>query len=98
MTRLPQRNNQQFQQPMVVRPRRKKPKWRFRWEILWIMLAIVFGTWLLSGIEPAATWEDIMDDALNVRDTDRYSRLAILGVLACGICAIVRVLRPKKDE
>jgi len=92
MTRLPQRNNQQFQQPIVVRPRRSKPTWRFRWEILWVLLAILLGLWLLSGVEPAGTFEDIMY-ALNVRNTDRYSRLAIIGILACGICAIVRVLR-----
>ncbi len=67
---------------------------RFRWGIVWMVLAILACVWLLNGINVPFEWEDVMR-ALHVsrRAHDRYTRLAVLGVALICVCTVYRALR-----
>ena len=87
----------QSQQPIVIRPAKRRTKRRFRWYLLFVPLVILFAVWLAQGIQPAFSWDDVMDH-LNVRDRQRYTQLAVLGVLITTAVAILRVLRGSRDD
>ena len=72
----------------VPRPRR----WRFRWGIVWVVLVLLACVWLLNGVDVAFDWEDLLH-WLNVRNTERYTRLCVLGISATCAVAIYRVVR-----
>jgi hypothetical protein len=85
-------------QPPVppVRPTRRV-RWRRRWEYLWIILAVLLVAWLLTGVEPAFTWDEVMS-ALGVRDREMYTRLGVLGLVLIAIVWIRRVLRDDRRD
>ncbi len=70
---------------------------RFRWSILLFLGAIMLAAWLINGIEPAFELDDVMD-FLRVEDQGRYAMIAVLGVVACLVCLLARLLRQEKDE
>lgn len=84
---------------VVVRPRKRHKRQRFRWEIVWVALTLLGAAWLLQNIEcnPSMGWERVMD-ALHVQNRQRYTQMACWGVVLCGIAAIVRILRSQEDE
>ena len=55
----------QRQRPIIVRPPRKpsrrRQRWRGRWYLLLIFAAILLGAYVISNIELAVTWDDVMD-------------------------------------
>lgn len=77
---------------VYVRRRPRRPRRRFHWFLLAVPLVILSAVWLGQGIQPAATWEEVMD-ALNVRSRERYTQLATLGVLITAGLAVSRVVR-----
>ena len=83
--------------PIIVRPRRPKLKWRFRWAWVWVPAAALLTLWVIHGIEPAGSWDDLMD-FMNVHQRNRYTQLAVLGLVTVAIVAIARVLKPPSDE
>ena len=64
---------------------------RFRWGCIWVVVAIALAMWLAAGSKPAITWDSVMD-LLHVKNRERYTQLAVLGVLICGACAVARIL------
>ena len=87
------------QRPMIARPRRKRRKppqrWRPKWSILLVPAAILLGAYVISHIEPAFTWDQVMRE-LGIRNRERYTMLMCLGLVIVGIVAIARVLRDDK--
>jgi len=96
MQRMPE-YNKQFgkQRPVIVQPRRPKPKKHFRWGLLIIPGLILLFVWFVGGIEVASTWNDFMN-LVGIHNKPRFSMLMILGILACTVCAIARILRDNK--
>ena len=85
---------QQQRQQQPPAPRRR---WRFRWGIVWVVLAILGAVWFLNGVEVAAfEWEDVMR-ALHVprRAHDRYTRFAVLAIVGIALTLIVKVWRKR---
>ena len=62
-----------------------------------IPLAVLATQWLAQGLEPAFSWDDVLD-ALRVRDRTKVTMLATLGVLVTAAVAIVRVVRGRRDD
>lgn len=91
MDSTPRRLPQGYPRPTVIRRPRPRRRWRFRWGIVWVLGTIFLAAWLVSGIRPAVSWDDIMD-LLRVRNRERYTQLAVLGVTICGGLGIARVL------
>jgi hypothetical protein len=85
------------QHPGYPRPGRRRPRRKFRWYLLTIPLVLFAAKWLAQGIEPAFTWEGVLD-ALRVRDRERLTQLATLGVLITTAIAIYRVVWEPKDQ
>ena len=89
------------QRPMIARPRRKRRKppqrWRPKWFILLVPAAILLGAYVITHIEPAFSWREVMDFAhIPRRNYERFSGLACLALVIVGIVAIARVLRDDK--
>jgi len=83
---------------MVMPPPPPKRKRRFRWELLWIIGATLVAAWFVSGIKPSGTWDDVME-WLNVQNRPRYSRVAIVGILAVAAVTLARILGyPRKEK
>jgi ABC-type enterochelin transport system permease subunit len=70
---------------------------RKRWEYLWVILAILLVAWLLTGVQPAFTWNEVMS-SLGVRDREMYTRLATLGLALIAVVGIRRVLRDERQR
>jgi hypothetical protein len=82
---------------VMARPRKRRKRWRPNWGILWVIVALLGITWLLHNIEPAVTWEELMN-YLHVHNRERYSQLAILCIILTTICALWRIVKGKKDD
>jgi len=94
-----QRRQQGRSRPVVVVRREPRPRATVRWSIILVPLAILFAAWVISGIEPAGTWKEVMG-YLHVRRPGLYSQLACLGIVVVAAVAIARVLghgRGKKE-
>jgi hypothetical protein len=63
----------------------------FRWALLTVPLAILILAWLGRQIQPATTWDRVLD-AMDVRDGARCTQLTVLGVLICGVLLVLRIL------
>ena len=96
MARMPY-NMQQPRQVIVVRPRGRRKR-RFRWWLVLVPAFLLLAMWVAQGITIGFSWADVQD-ALHVHNRARYSRLALLGLVAVAVVAIARLLRKgKKDE
>jgi hypothetical protein len=70
----------------------------FRWDIIGVLLAIVFAAWLFDSARVAFEWRDVMH-WFGVRDTARFTRLCVLGLSLICIVAVIQVLRGNaKDD
>ncbi len=83
----------QWQVPQRPRPRRKQ----FRWWLIWLPLVLAALVWAYNSIEIGFSWDGLLNK-WRIHNKVRFTSLAVLGVLACCVCAIVRVLRSKKGE
>ena len=68
------------------------PKTRIYYSMIVIALTCGLVAWFLSGVRTSFTWEAVMD-ALHVHNRERYTRLAVLGVLVITIVALLRLFR-----
>lgn len=66
------------------------PKTRVYCSLVVIALTYGFVAWFLSGVQTSFTWSAIMN-ALHVHNRERYTRSAVLGVLAITIVALLRL-------
>jgi len=92
---------------MARRPHRPKnpapqqpppaPQWQFRWGLVLIPAVILLVAWFFHGVDLSGAWQDIMD-LLHVRNKQRYSMLAVLGLVTVAIVLITKVLSKKEDE
>jgi len=93
-----QQPQQQPQQPVVMPPPPPERKRRFRWELVWVVGAVLFAVWFVSGIEPAGTWDELME-WLDVQNKPRYSKLAVAGLVAVVVVLLARILGyPRKEK
>ena len=58
-------------------------------------LLLLTLAWAFNSIEIGFSWDDCLDK-WGIHDKARFTFLAMLGVLACCVCAIARIL--KKDD
>lgn len=82
-----QRNNWPRQPPNQPPP--PKPVYRFRWELIGVVLLIGAFLWLLAGAEPSFQFEDLMQ-TLGVSDRESYVRLACLGTVLIAATLIIK--------
>lgn len=68
------------------------PRKRIYVSLIVIALTCGFVAWFLSGVETRFTWDDVMD-AMRIHNRARYTRMAVLGVLAITIVALLRLFR-----
>ena len=82
-------------QPPVV-PSRKRG---FRWPLLVVPLVLLISMWVYREVHFACGWEDLME-AVHVlpQNYERYTQLAVLGVLVTAVVAIYRVLRREGSD
>lgn len=71
--------------------------WRPRWSILIILGVILSCMWLTQALQPAFSWPQFLD-AIKVKNHDRYSQLASLGVIATSTLMIARISLGRKDH
>lgn len=70
---------------------------RFRWWLVAVPAAALLVAWLMSGIEPAMSWHDVARSRGAAGEV-RYGQLAILGLAAVALVAVLRVLRKKRGN
>lgn len=67
------------------------------YSILVIPAVILGAAWIIQAVKPSGSWQAILD-AIGIRNQSRFTSLFVLGVLACAVCGIARVLRNDKGE
>ncbi len=90
----------QFRPPQQAYRRRRKQARRrkFNWAIVLVPAAVLILLWIISGIEPSGTWDDVMD-FLNVKSREKYTLLMCLCLVCVAIIWIARIFRKdSKDE
>ena len=83
--------------PPAHPPRPPRRRSTFRWSILWVPVACLLAAWFLAGVEPALTWDDVMD-LLDVQERERFTKLALLGLLLVGVIAVLHILKGDENE
>ena len=91
MDNTPGRARPEHRRPVVIRRRRPRRRLRIRLSVLLVLGSIALAAWLVSGANPAGTWDEFLD-AIGILDKQRFSQLALLGCLVCSTLAIARVL------
>jgi len=101
-----QQPNNHFQRPwqpmppqwQAPPPKRRRRRRRFRWELfVGLPLILAAMAWVYNSVEVNCTWEGSLR-RWGIVHKERFTALAILGVVACCVCAIVRLLRGNKGE
>lgn len=93
MARVPNNRRIDPRRIVVVRPRRRRP--RFRWEWLLLPGACVAAVSFLGRVRAAFSFGDVMD-ALHVRNREQYAMLAVMGLGLIAVVAVARVLRSRR--
>lgn len=85
---MPEHNNdmQPGEQPTAQPP--AKP---FRLELVILPVCCVAAMWLAQGMEPAVTWNEVMD-RLRIENREEFTDLAVFGLLMIAVTAISRVV------
>ena len=84
-------------QPVVVQPRRRRIRRRFKWAWITVPVVVLGMIYLISGVDLAFSWSDVMG-LLGVENEKRYTLLAVLGLITVGVVAVVAVLRNRKQD
>ena len=86
----PQHQKPEYQQPA-------RPKCRFRWEIIAVILTVLVFLWFIKGIEPSFEFEELMR-TIGIRHSERFIRFASLAVVGLAIIFTVKLFRNKKEK
>ncbi len=78
--------------PQPQPPQPPRPRMRLRASIFLVPAAVFLVAWLVSGINPAGTVDDLMN-ALSVKDKAGFRSLLMLGTVICIVLLVARVLR-----
>ncbi len=88
----PQQQPPPSQQQAPPPPRLRPPR-KFRAWLLVIPLTCGGFIWIADGLTgPAISWREFLVDTLHLEHPDRFTRLAVLGVLLVGLVLVLRVL------
>ena len=90
---IPSQRMQQLQRPR--QPQKPHGKKRYHWEIMTVPAAIILSATVVNSFERIMSWSDLLD-CIGIQNKTRFTTLFVLGVLACTICAIARVLGDSK--
>jgi hypothetical protein len=77
------------QQPQKMRP-------RFRWWIVYFLLACILVSWAIHTVDPAITWPDILRLFGIEGHARNYSKLAVLCIAMVGFLLIKKILMKRK--
>lgn len=99
MTQFPM-NNQQFdprqQVPQPPPPQQRPPRWRFRWEIVAVLAAIMVAAFIVNNIEIGASWGQIAHGLdVPVRSRDRHAQTVVLGLVIVGVMLFFKEQKEK---
>ena len=86
----PQPQKPEYQQP-------PRPKCRFRWEIVGVVITVCIFFWFIKGIIPSYEVEELMQK-INITDSERFIRFASLAVVGLAIIFIVKLFKNKKQD
>lgn len=85
---------QQFVQEPAPQPQPRRPPKSARWWLLAVPLLFLVAAWLAQGVRPAVTWVEVMETLRVPQESrERYTQMAMLGVLICAALGAYRVLR-----
>ena len=79
---------------VIVRPKRRR---RFNWAIVAVPAAILLAMWAASGIQIGFSWDYLLT-IWHIKNKQRFTQLACMGLLAVAVVAIARILRPEKQK
>ena len=79
------------------RRRKQASRRKFNWAFVLVPAAVLILLWIISGIEPAGNWEEVMD-FLNVKNRERYTLIMCLCLVCVAIVWIARIFRKDKEE
>lgn len=97
----PFRNPIPGNQPRVVYVpvrRRRRVRRRFRASLVLVPLTLAALMWLAQGVRAPMSWHGFITGVLQVKNTERYTMLATLGVSLIAVTAVLRVLRKEKED
>lgn len=83
-------NRVPYNMPPVMRPRVPRRKPSFCWEIVVVPTLVILFIWFTRHID-ADSWEDFLV-YIGVRNRERFSMIAVAGILVCTACIIARIL------
>ncbi len=79
-------------QKEITKPRRHA---RLTWLV--VVGVILFAMYLANGMSPVFSWEGLLQ-AWGIRNKERFTMLATLGVIGCAMCLLYRVLRSTSND
>ncbi len=84
-------------QMVVLRPRKRRVRYRFNWVLVVLLPMVILATaWFLRSVEPVR-WADLMR-TWRIHDTDRFGRAMVWGIVLCSAAVIWRIVRGNKKE
>ena len=89
MPQTPQHQKPEYQQA-------QRPKCRFRWEIVGVVITILVFFWFIKGIAPSFEFEELMQK-INIRHRERFIRFVSLAVVGLVIVLIVKLFKKKEN-
>jgi hypothetical protein len=89
--------NRSYQQPVFVRQKQKKEKPKFRKAWLLVPIATAMTLFVLTNIDVAYSWSDIMEWA-NIREEEKFTKLCLLGLIIVGVVAVHKILKDPQNK
>ena len=90
----------QGQRAFRIRPRRPQKRYRFRKNIIIVLVTLIVALWIVSSVVPICSWDRLMDLFENLFGLERRGRCTLFMclLLTCiTILAVARVLCKHKE-
>lgn len=88
--------NQSQNQPPPVQPPEPEPQWRFRWEIIGILLVIAAFAFVAKHIEASISFDELLYNFRVIYKT-KFARLASLAVICIVFILIVKLFKSNRE-